>query len=111
MEDDDANESCILLADEEEPEMNTSATGTQQPILVVPDEEVPRRITMITTCLDTRQDLADTGATISATGIRSILHRFQVHSDYEIKGYDGQVTKAAGQGFARIFNPKTRQPC
>ena len=37
LEDDDANESCILLADEEESEVNTSATGTQQPILVVPD--------------------------------------------------------------------------
>ena len=69
----------------------------------------PRMITMITTRLDTRRDLADTGATISATGIKSILHRFQSYLDYEIKGYDGQITKAAGQGFAKIYNPETKQ--
>jgi hypothetical protein len=63
----------------------------------------PRTITMITTRLDTRRDLADSGVTISATGIKSsILHRFQEESDYEIKGYDGQITKAAGQGYAKI---------
>ena len=63
----------------------------------------------MTSRLDTRRDLADTGATISATGIRSILHPFQAHSDYEIKGYDGQVTKAAGQGYACIYNPMSKQ--
>ena len=74
-----------------------------------PLQDEPRQITVITTRLDTRRDLADTGATISATGIRSILHRFQAHSDYEIKGYDGQVTKAAGQGYACIYNPMSKQ--
>jgi hypothetical protein len=64
---------------------------------------------MITTRLDTRRDLADTGATISATGIKSILHDFQEDSEYEIKGYDGQVTKAAGQGIAKIYNPELQQ--
>ena len=73
------------------------------------DEDGPRTITMITTRLDTRRDLADTGATISATGIKSILHRFQSYSDYEIKGYDGKTTKAAGQGYAMIYNPVTKQ--
>jgi hypothetical protein len=75
----------------------------------VPLQDEPRQITVITTRLDTRRDLADTGVTISATGIRSILHRFQAHSDYEIKGYDGQVTKAAGQGYACIYNPTSKQ--
>ena len=69
----------------------------------------PRTITLITTRLELRRDLAGTGASISATGIRSILHRFQNHSDYQIKGYDGQVTKAAGQGYAQIYNPDTHQ--
>ena len=76
---------------------------------LLPDDNGPRMITMITTQLDTRRDLADTGATISATGIKSILHRFQSDSDYEIKGYDGQITKAAGQGYAKIYNPATKQ--
>jgi hypothetical protein len=35
LEYDDAHESCILLADEEESEVNTSAPGPQQPIMVV----------------------------------------------------------------------------
>ena len=76
-----------------------------------PDDEDngPRMITLITTRLELRRDLADTGASISATGIRSILHQFQTHSDYQIKGYDGQVTKAAGQGYAHIYNPETQQ--
>ena len=74
-----------------------------------PLDDEPCRITLITTRLDTRRDLADTGTTISATGIRSILHRFQDQSDYEIKGYDGQVTKAAGQGYACIYNPTSKQ--
>ena len=69
----------------------------------------PRTITMINTRIDTRRDLTDTGATISATGIKSILHRFQEASDYRIKGYDGQVTKAAGQGYAKIYNPATKR--
>ena len=64
---------------------------------------------MITTRHDTRRDLADSGAMISATGIRSILHRFQADSNYEIKGYNGQVTKAAGRGYARIYNPISKQ--
>lgn len=41
--------------------------------------------------------------------ICSILHRFQTHSDYQIKGYDGQKTKATGQGYAQIYDPATQQ--
>lgn len=70
----------------------------------------PRTITMITTRIVTRRDLADTEATISAPGIKSILHYFQEESDYEIKGYDGRITKAAaGQGYAKIVNPATKR--
>ena len=31
------------------------------------------------------------------------------YTNYQIKGYDGQVTKAAGQGYGRIYNPDTKQ--
>ena len=72
-------------------------------------EDGPRTITLTTTRIELRRDLADTGASISVTGIRSILHKFQPHSDYQIEGYDGQVTKAAGQGYAHIYNPATKQ--
>ena len=72
-------------------------------------ENGPRTIILITTRLEFRRDLADTGASISATGIRSILHGFQNLSDYQIKGYDGKVAKAAGQGYAQIYNPDTQQ--
>ena len=37
--------------------------------------ESPRTIKLITTRLELRKDLTDTGASISATGIRSILHQ------------------------------------
>jgi hypothetical protein len=125
------NEGCIMIDDENTPEYDfphQQEVMAHSPMISVetplridkspPVEETipisgpsmvlveePQRIPMITTRLDTRRDLADTGVTISVTGIRSILHRFQADSDYEIKGYDGQVTKAAGQGYARIYNP------
>ena len=48
--------------------------------------------------VDTRRDLTDTGASASATGRLDILHHFTPHTPYEIIGYDGTVTRAAGQG-------------
>ena len=90
--------------------METQHVDPSMPEVALSLEDAgPRTITMITTRLDTRRDLADSGATISATGIKSILHRFQEESDYEIKGYDGQITKAAGQGYAKIYNPATKR--
>ena len=52
--------------------------------------------------VDTRRDLADTGASVSATGQLEILHHFTSHTPYEIMGYDGTVTRAAGQGTAYV---------
>ena len=58
--------------------------------------------------MDMRRDLADTGASVSATGMRHILHQFTPHTMYyEIMGYDGAVTEAAGQGIAQIYDVKT----
>ena len=67
---------------------NSTETQWHEPPL---REDGPRTITLITTRIELRRDLADTGASISATGICSILHKFQPHSDYQIKGYDGQA--------------------
>ena len=74
-------------------EDENSEEGRRQEQGQTPMEDVPRTITVITTRIEIRRGLADTGASISATGIRSILHKFQYHSDYQIKGYDGQVTR------------------
>jgi hypothetical protein len=51
-----------------------------------------------------QRDLADTGASVSATGLKEILHDFTTNTRYEITGYDGQVTRAAGEGFAHVRN-------
>jgi hypothetical protein len=55
--------------------------------------------------LDNRRDLADTGASVCATGMRDILHDFTPHTSYAIVGYDGAATHAAGQGTAHIMHP------
>ena len=57
--------------------------------------------------IDTRRDLADTGASICATGMREILHDFTTKTMYTIVGYDGVSTQAAGQGTAHILHPAT----
>jgi hypothetical protein len=57
--------------------------------------------------LDNRRDLADTGASVSATGRLDILHKFSTRTSYDIMGYDGRKTRATGQGIARIQNPIT----
>ena len=57
--------------------------------------------------MDTRRDLADTGASVCATGMKEILHEFTSHTNYAIVGYDGASTHAAGQGMAHIRNPTT----
>ena len=49
--------------------------------------------------------LADTGATVSATGMRHILHDFTTQTKYEITGYDGVSTPAHGEGYAHVRNP------
>ena len=54
-----------------------------------------------------QRDLADTGASVSATGLRHILHDFTTDTRYEITGYDGKVTKAAGEGYAHVRNRDT----
>ena len=56
-----------------------------------------------------QRDLADTGASVSATGMKEILHhQFTTHTArYEITGYDGNTTKAAGQGYAHVRNDTT----
>ena len=53
------------------------------------------------------QDLADTGASVSATGMKHILHNFTEHTKFKITGYDGTQKCADGQGFARILNRVT----
>jgi hypothetical protein len=53
------------------------------------------------------QDLADTGASVSATGIKQILHDFTTDTKFKITGYDGTQKNADGQGMARIFNRAT----
>ncbi|KAI2502314.1 hypothetical protein MHU86_12118 [Fragilaria crotonensis] len=67
----------------------------------------PLNVTRISPRLDTRRDLADTGASVSATGLLSILHQFTADTLYEIMGYDGAVTKAAGQGIALVHQATT----
>ena len=64
-------------------------------------------ITQGTSRLDNRRDLADTGASVCATGMRGILHDFTPHTSYAIVGYDGAATHAAGQGTAHIIHPTT----
>ena len=69
----------------------------------------PLTVTCVTSSrMDMRRDLADTGASVSATGMRHILHQFTSNTLYEIMGYDGAVTKAAGQGIAKIYNAQTQ---
>ena len=49
--------------------------------------------------------LADSGATVSATGLCHLLHDFTATTQYEITGYDGVATPAHGQGYAHVLNP------
>ena len=81
----------------------TTARPTEQP----DDAQHPHRLTQVTgQCarIDTRRDLADTGASVSATGrLVDILHHFTSNTPaYEIMGYDGTVTRAAGQSIAFV---------
>ena len=69
----------------------------------------PRNMTHHIAQLDTRRDLADTGASVCATGMREIPHDFTPKTRYNIVGYDGVSTQAAGQGTAHIRNPTTGQ--
>ena len=57
--------------------------------------------------MDNRRDLADTVASVSATGRLDILHDFTPRTPYDIMGYDGRRTRAAGQGMAQIKHPTT----
>ena len=61
------------------------------------------------TRVDTRRDLADTGASVSATGRLDILHHFTPYTPYEIMGYDGITTRAAGQGIAYVRSSETEE--
>ena len=82
-----------------------------QRIIIAHSEMDPRPLTVTrvtSSRMDMRRDLADTGASVSATGMRSILHQFTSNTLYEIMGYDGKVTKAAGQGMAQVYNATTK---
>ena len=68
----------------------------------------PLKVTRVTPCLDMRRHLADTGASVSATGLLSILYQFLAGTMYEIVGYDGTFTKTAGQGIAQVYHAATR---
>ena len=57
--------------------------------------------------MDNRRDLADTGASVCATGMLDILHDFTEDTMYTIVGYDGASTQAAGQGTAHIVHSDT----
>lgn len=74
-----------------------------------PTVTIPSTVSQVTgQCarVDTRRDLADTGvSSVSATGRLDILHHFTPHTPYEIMGYDGTVTRAAGQGIAYVKSP------
>ena len=74
---------------------------------VAPVTSAHMAVTQITTQVDHRRDLADTGASVCATGRKEILHDFTARTQYEITGYDGNITKAAGQGIAHIQNIHT----
>lgn len=83
------------------------------PLLAVPDlpgertqDSASTRVTVSVSAVQHR-DLADTGASVSATGLRDILHDFTTDTRYEITGYDGTVTKAAGKGYAHVRNQAT----
>ena len=39
--------------------------------------------------------------------MRHILHDFTTDARYEITGYDGKVTKVAGEGYAHVRNHDT----
>ena len=80
-----------------DPLSNTDANSTAPPSSC---------ITLSVTTTQQR-DLADTGASVSATGIKEILHNFTAETRYEIAGYDGKVTKAAGEGYAHVQNDAT----
>ena len=71
------------------------------------DHPITLLVTRVTSRMDTRRDLADTGASVSATGMRSILHNFTPQTSYDIMGYDSVVTKAAGQGIAHVYQAFT----
>jgi hypothetical protein len=87
----------------------TEETVSTQPIMSTTPQQLvqPLNVTRVTPRLDTRRDLADTGASVSATGILGILHEFTSTTMYEIMGYDGTVTKAAGQSIAHVYQAAT----
>ncbi|KAI2501046.1 hypothetical protein MHU86_13400 [Fragilaria crotonensis] len=86
-----------------------SLSGAPQPVVPCPEADDGQQHTSITVSVSAVQqrDLADTGASVSATGLRNILHDFTTHTRYEITGYDGNVTKAAGEGYALVHNHAT----
>lgn len=73
----------------------------------LPPHHAPMCVTQAITQFDNRRDLADTGASVSATGRLDILHDFTPRTPYDTMGYDGRRTQAAGQGMARIQHPIT----
>ena len=81
----------------------SSATSVPLPPIQPTNPSSSPCITLSVTTVQQR-DLADTGASVSATGMLEILHNFTPHTRYEITGYDGQVTRAAGEGYAHVHN-------
>ena len=84
----------------------TASTAASVDVTFLPSSPTPC-ITLSVTTLQQR-DLADTGASAGATGMKEILHNFTDNTRYEITGYDGQVTRAAGEGYAHVRNNSTQ---
>ena len=91
-------------------EIQHASSTPSASIWTTEDQDAPEPMSCITLSVTTTQqrDLADTGASVSVTGIREILHNFTPETRYEIVGYDGQITKAASEGYAHVQNEATQ---
>lgn len=85
---------------------NTAPQWEQDQQAPIPAGPVQHTSVIVSVSAVQQRDLADTGASVSATGLRHILHDFTEDTRYEITGYDGTVTKAAGEGYAHVRNPE-----
>ena len=90
-------------------EIHHAVEASQTHDWITDEHNDPQPLSCITLSVTTTQqrDLADTGASVSATGTRELLHNFTSETRYEIAGYDGKVTKAAGEGYAHVQNEAT----
>jgi hypothetical protein len=96
-----------LWAQIEDAKEFTPLLPPSEPPMETPQDMVPPTCVTVSVSVLQHRDLADTGASVSATGLRHILHDFTTDTRYEITGYDGMVTKAAGEGYAHVRNQPT----